>query len=145
MAVIKDLLSIKGPQVHAIGPNATVLDAAQVMNAHRIGSLVVLEEDRLCGIISERDILQRIVALCRDPEQTRVQEVMTADVICCTPRMTIEEARGIMKDRRIRHLPVLDEDGRLSGLISIGDLNAHMTTTQERHIHFLERYIHGQV
>jgi CBS domain-containing protein len=70
---------------------------------------------------------------------------MTADVICCTPRMSVEEARSIMKNRRIRHLPVLDEAGEFCGLISIGDLNAYMTSTQERHIHFLERYIYGQV
>ncbi|HXG10529.1 MAG TPA: CBS domain-containing protein [Gemmataceae bacterium] len=145
MATVRDLLAVKSPHVHSIGPTASVLEAAQLMNEHRIGSLVVLDGGRLCGIITERDLLQRVVALCRDPGQTQVAEVMTTDVICCTPRMPVEEARNIMKNRRIRHLPVVDEAGELCGLISIGDLNAHETVNQERHIHFLERYIHGEV
>jgi CBS domain-containing protein len=144
MATVKDLLSVKDPHIHSIGPNASVREAAQVMNEHRIGALVVLEAGRLCGMFTERDILRRVVAQCRDPEHTPVHEVMTTDVICCTPQMSIEDARSVMKDRRIRHLPVLEQD-RLRGLVSIGDLNAYMTTTQERQIHFLERYISGQV
>lgn len=145
MATINDLLAIKGSQVHSIGPNANVLDAARLMNEHRIGALVVLDGGRLQGMFTERDILQRVVAQCGDPGRMMVHEVMTTDVICCTPRMPIEQARDIVKDRRVRHLPVLNEEGQLCGLISIGDLNAYMTTSQERHIHFLERYIHGQV
>jgi CBS domain-containing protein len=145
VATITDLLAVKGRHVHCIGPDATVLEAAQKMNEHRIGALVVLDAGQLRGVFSERDILQRVVAKCRDPEQTKVHEVMTRDVICCTPQMPIEQARGLMRDRRVRHLPVLDEAGALCGLISIGDLNAHMATSQERHIHFLERYIYGQV
>jgi CBS domain-containing protein len=145
MATVRDLLTVKQPHIHSVGPSATALQAAQLMNEHRIGSLVVLEAGQLRGIITERDILQRVVAQCRDPARTPVHDVMTADVICCTPRMPIEEARSVMKNRRVRHLPVVDEGGELCGLISIGDLNAHETVSQERHIHFLERYIHGQV
>lgn len=145
MATINDLLAIKGSQVHSIGPNAHVLDAARLMNEHRIGALVVLDGGQLKGMFTERDILQRVVAQCGDPGRMTVHEVMTTDVICCTPRMPIEQARDIVKERRVRHLPVLDEEGQLCGLISIGDLNAYVSTTQERHIHFLERYIHGQV
>jgi CBS domain-containing protein len=145
MATVKDLLAVKGTQVHLVEPTASVLDAAQLMNEHRIGSLVVMEAGRVCGIISERDILQRVVAECRDPSRTLVHEVMTQEVICCTQQMPIDEARTVLKERRIRHLPVIDEAGTLLGLISIGDLNAHMTNSQERHIHFLERYIYGQV
>jgi CBS domain-containing protein len=115
------------------------------MNEHRIGAVVVLDGGQLRGVFTERDVLQRVVALCRDPKTTTVAEVMTADVICSTPPMRVDEARTIMKNRRIRHLPVLDEQGRLCGMVSIGDLNAHMTNTQERHIHFREQYIHGQV
>jgi CBS domain-containing protein len=79
----------------------------------------------------------------RDPASTAVGEVMTSEVLLCQPHTTVEEARGVMKNRRIRHLPVLDDDDRLCGVISIGDLNAWNSTDQERTIHLLNEYIHG--
>jgi CBS domain-containing protein len=143
MATVSDILRVKGPEVRSIGPEASVYAAAVRMNEGKIGSLVVLQEGRLCGIITERDILQRIVAECRDPGTTSVGEVMTTEVVCCRPHTGLDEARGVMKNRRIRHLPVLEEDGRLLGLISIGDLNAHDAHTQEYTIHLLQEYIYG--
>ena len=74
-----------------------------------------------------------------------VADVMTAELICCGPDTTLEEARGVMKNRRIRHLPVLDGEGRLMGLVSIGDLNARMEHAQEQHIHLLNEYLYGRV
>jgi CBS domain-containing protein len=143
MATVRDILAVKGPEVQSIHPEATVYEAAVRMNEHKIGSLAVLHEDRLCGIITERDILMRIVAERRDPAEARVSEVMTTELVCGRLHTTLEEARGVMKNRRVRHLPVLDDEGHLLGMISIGDLNAHEATTQEQTIHLLHEYIYG--
>jgi CBS domain-containing protein len=144
MGTVREILSRKGSQVWSVGKEATVLDAALLMNEHRVGALVVLEEGRVAGMFSERDVLQRVVATQRDPVRTRVAEVMTEEVVCGTLETSIEEARGAMKNRRIRHLPLVDGDRRLLGLISIGDLNAHEATSQEQTIHLLQEYLYGR-
>jgi CBS domain-containing protein len=143
MGFVRDILELKGSHIESISPMATAFEAADHMNHHKIGSLVVLAEERLVGIITERDILVRIVAQSRDANGTLVEDVMTTEVACCRPHTTIDEARSTLKNRRIRHLPVVDEDGRLCGVISIGDLNAWNANEQERTIHFLNEYIHG--
>jgi CBS domain-containing protein len=144
MATIRDILRTKGPNVLSIEPQATVLDAAMLMNQHKIGSLLVLSDGELIGIITERDILQRVVVLRLDPGETSVERVMTTELVCCQPHTPLDEARGVMKNRRIRHLPVLDEQRQLCGLISIGDLNAWCAHDQEVTIHVMEEYIHGE-
>ncbi len=145
MATVKSIVETKGAHVWSVGPGANVLDAAVLMNEHKIGALVVLEGGRLVGVFTERDVLRRVVGEARNPAATRVADVMTTEVVCCSPETTLEEARGVMKNRRIRHLPVLDNEGRLLGLVSIGDLNAHMEHDQERHIHLLNEYLYGRV
>ncbi len=143
MATVNDILAVKGSEVASIGPQVTVYEAAVQMNERKIGSLAVLCEGRLCGIITERDILRRIVAERRDAGTVTVGEIMSAEVVCCRPHTTLEEARGVLKNRRIRHLPVLDDADQMLGMISIGDLNAHETSTHERTIHLLHEYIYG--
>lgn len=143
MATVRDILEHKGRHVHTISPTSTVFDAAVLMNEYKIGALVVLAEERMVGIITERDILQRVVAQRRDPAETLVEDVMTTEVVYCEMSTTIEEARGVMKNRRIRHLPVLNGDHGLLGLVSIGDLNAYQATSQEQTIHLLQEYIYG--
>jgi CBS domain-containing protein len=145
MATVRDLLSVKGTHILSISPRATVFDAAVLMNEHKIGSLVVIEDSRLQGIITERDIMQKLVGKRLDPCDTAVRDVMTTEVICCRPHTTVDEARSVMKNRRIRHLPVVDEAGHLGGVVSIGDLNAHEANSKEMTIHLLEDYIHGYV
>ena len=145
MPRVGELLERKGPHVWTTGPGATVLRAALMMNEHRIGSLVVVDSGRVVGILTERDVLQRVVAGRRDPETTRVSEVMTTEVICCSPETTVDEVRGAMRDRRIRHLPVVGEDGRLLGLISIGDINAQLQAAQEQTLFLMTEYIQGRV
>jgi CBS domain-containing protein len=145
MATVKDLLRVKGSHVLSIGPEASVLDAALLMNEHKIGSLLVMSGGQLIGIITERDILHRVVVTRRDPGVTPVLDVMTTEVICCQPHTKLEEARGVLKNRRIRHLPVVDESKQLCGLISIGDLNAHEAHDHEYTIHVLHEYIYGRV
>jgi CBS domain-containing protein len=145
MSTVRDIISFKGAKVWSVPHDATVLQAAQLMNEHKIGAVLVTDRDRIVGIFSERDVLRRVVSEQRDPGGTRVGQVMTTDVVCGTPATTVEEARAVMRDRRIRHLPVLDVNGTLLGLVSIGDLNAHQLASQEQTIHFLQEYLHGRV
>ncbi len=145
MNTVKNILAAKGGQVWSVGPGATVLEAAMLMNEHKIGALIVMEGGRLVGIFTERDVLRRVVGEARNAEATRVADVMTGEVLCASPEMTLEEARGVMKNRRIRHLPVLDADGRLLGMVSIGDLNARLEHAHEQHIHLLNEYLYGRV
>lgn len=145
MATIADILTIKGSSLLSTGPDAMVLDAATLMNERKIGSLLVMDGERLIGIITERDMLQRVLVPRRDPAVTPVGEVMTTELVCCSPHTTLEEARGVLKNRRIRHLPVLDGNEQLLGLISIGDLNAYEANDHERTIFVLQEYIYGRV
>ena len=145
MATVKDLLAKKGSQVLSVGPDATVLDAALLMNEHRVGALVVLDGGRLAGIFTERDVLRRIVAERRDPAATPIHEVMTREVACCQAHTSVEEARYVLMDRRIRHLPVVDDCQTLVGIVSIGDLNAHQAHEHEHTICVLHDYIYGRM
>jgi CBS domain-containing protein len=145
MATVKDLLAIKGTQVHFTGPDTSALDAALLMNEHKIGSLVVIDDGTVLGIVTERDILRRVVVERLDPAATPVRDVMTPEVACCQPHTSLDEARGVLKNRRIRHLPVMDECEQLIGLISIGDLNAYQSHEQEHTICVLQEYIYGRV
>ena len=145
MATVRRILDQKGSQVLTIGPRASVLDAALLMNEHKIGALVVIDQNEVVGIFTERDVLRRVVAERRDPAKLTVAEVMTHDVVCCPSDADIDEARAIFMQRRIRHLPVLGDDGRLQGLISIGDLNAWQLDGHRLEIHYLHEYIHGRV
>ena len=145
MATVREILARKGPHVFTTGPGATVLEAALLMNEHKIGSLVVIDDGRVVGIFTERDVLRRVVGEERHPAKTQVGEVMTTELVCCTPETTIAEARGAMKNRRVRHLPLVDDDHRLLGLISIGDLNAYETSDHEQTIYLLQEYLYGRV
>lgn len=144
MAYVSNVLEKKGSEIQTIGRHASVLDAAVLMNDQRIGALVVTEDRRVVGIFTERDVLQQVVAERRDPAETKVGDLMTTDVVCVTNRTKLEEARAIMKQRRIRHLPVVGEEGELLGVISIGDLNAWDLDGQEQTIHYMREYMHGR-
>ena len=145
MATIRDILAIKGSRVAFTELHATAYEAAAQMSRDKIGSLLVLDQGRLAGIVTERDILSRVVAQHRDADLTRVAEVMTAELVCGRLHTSIEEARLVMKDRRIRHLPVVDDNDELLGLVSIGDLNAFEASSHEQTIYLLREYITGRV
>ena len=145
MSTVGTILAGKGPQVHTIAPGATVLEATQLMNQHKIGALVVMEDEHLSGIFTERDVLRRVVGNLSPLAQIKVADVMTQEVMCCKPTTEIDEAGRIMRDCRVRHLPVCDEDGHLVGLLSIGDINAYHVRDQEATIRLMNEYIHGRV
>jgi CBS domain-containing protein len=141
----KDLLSRKGFSVFVVPSKSTVLDAVERMNQLRIGAVVVMDQGQMKGMFTERDVLRRVVGERRSPSQTFVDEVMTTEVICCRPNTDLEEISSIMKEKRVRHLPVCDHDGDLLGMISMGDVNAVHATHQEATITYLNEYLYGRV
>jgi CBS domain-containing protein len=145
MPMVQDVLATKGNQVHTIAPDATALDAIKRMNQFKIGALLVMDKGQVVGIFTERDVLRRVVGMERSPSEFKVADVMTADVICVEPETDLDEVSSIMKEKKIRHVPVCDGDGKLQGMISIGDVNAHHASNQEATIHFLSEYIYGRV
>ena len=142
MATVNQMLQGKGRQVYTVSPGTTVLEALQLMADKDVGALVVVEGDDIAGIFSERDYARKIVLLGKTSRETPVSAIMTADVICVTPEQSDDKCLAIMTDRRIRHLPVL-EDGRLAGIISIGDVVKAIIADQRVMINHLEDYIHG--
>jgi CBS domain-containing protein len=146
MATVQDVLSTKSSKVLTTRREATVLEAINKMNEHRVGALVVCEGQHVVGMFTERDVLRKVAVGDRLPAEMLVGEVMTEDVVCTGPKEDLDEVRTVLKNRRIRHLPVCDEiTGALLGLISMGDLNAHDASHREATIHFLSEYIYGRV
>jgi CBS domain-containing protein len=146
MPTVRDVLASKRDSLHTISADATVLQATREMNRHKIGALVVTEDgDHVVGIFTERDVLMRVVAEEAAPADMRVSDAMTKDVICCCPEDDLDEVSAIMKTHRIRHVPVCADDGRVLGMISIGDVNAQYASNAEQTIHFLNDYIYGRV
>ncbi len=143
MQTVRDLLKNKGAAVTAINADASVYDAALLMNGRRIGAVVVMDGDRMVGILSERDLLTRVLVARKDPTQTPVRDVMTSQVCVCSLDSPVAECRAAMTHRRIRHLPVVDEQHQLAGMLSIGDIVAHEIESQEKTIHFLHEYMQG--
>lgn len=143
MRIVRDLLNLKGRQVYAVGPEASVYDALEVMANRNIGAVLVTGADgRLVGILSERDYARKVILHGRSSRDLRVADIMTEDVVCIPPEMTIDECMGLMTMRRVRHLPVT-EDGRPVGMVSIGDVGRAMIENQGFVIAQLERYITG--
>jgi CBS domain-containing protein len=143
MPTVADILMRKGDFVHAIAPETSVLDAIHKMNQLKIGSLVVMENGFVVGMFTERDVL-RLVGDELNPAEAQVKDAMSTNVKYAKPEMQLDDVGEIMKDRRIRHLPVCDEMGRLKGVISIGDLNAYHVQHQEQTIQGLNDYIYGR-
>lgn len=139
---IKELLEQKGPIVWSIGPEATVFDAIELMAAKNIGALVVIRDGKAIGILSERDYTRKVALRGKSSKQTAVREIISGRVISVTPSHSVEDCMRLMTERRIRHLPVI-EDGQLMGIISIGDLVNWIITAQTTAIHQLQTYIAG--
>ena len=126
-----------------VKPEDTVLEAIKILAREDIGAAVVVSGDRLVGIFSERDYTRKIVLKGRSSESTRVEEIMTANVVCVSPRAKTRDCMALMSEKNIRHLPVVD-DGRVVGMVSIRDIVTDIIADQDFTISQLEQYISGQ-
>ena len=142
MTTVRDILKVKGAQVHHINPEASVLDALKVMAEHNIGALVVLDNGQLIGIVSERDYARKIVLKGRTSLATPVREIMSSTVVCARTDQSVAECMAVMTTKALRHLPVL-EHKKVVGLISIGDLVKSIIADQTFTIEQLAHYIQG--
>lgn len=131
------------PSVHTITPDASVYEAVGLMAAKNVGALVVVEQGRVVGIVSERDYARKVVLLARSSRETLLRDIMSSPVMVVHPGQTCEECMALMTEHRLRHLPVMDGE-RLVGLVSIGDLVKATISEQQFIIEQLERYISGQ-
>jgi CBS domain-containing protein len=142
MSTVQQLLSQKGNTVLSAGPDDTVYDAIKKMADENVGSLVVMEHGKLIGIITERHYSRDVFLKGRSSPQTKVSEVMERNVVCVRPSQSVDVCMALMNAKRVRHLPVID-DGRLVGIVSIGDLVNSIISDREFTIEQLEHYIHG--
>ncbi|MDX1516658.1 MAG: CBS domain-containing protein [Woeseiaceae bacterium] len=142
MKLVQHLLDGKGRNVIAIEPDASVLDAIRLMAEKGIGSLVVMSGDELKGIVTERDYARKVIIKGRASDTTPVRDIMTSDVITTSPDERVNTCMQLMTTKKCRHLPVL-ENGKVVGIISIGDLVQAIIADQQEEIHQLEQYIAG--
>ena len=142
MKTVQQLLEAKRYSVVSVSPGDTVLDALKVMAEKEIGAVIVIEDGHLTGIFSERDYARKVVLQGKASKDTPVREIMTEKVVCVSPDQTIEDCMGLMTDKRIRHLPVL-EHKKVIGVVSIGDVVKEMLYEKEFVIQQLESYIHN--
>jgi CBS domain-containing protein len=139
---VSAILADKGPAVWSIAPNSTVFDAITLMAEKNVGALPVVENDKLVGILSERDYTRKVVLQGRSSKETLVSAIMTEEPFTAHPGDSVSECMQLMTDKRIRHLPVT-ESGKIVGLVSLGDLVRRIISTQSAAIHHLEQYITG--
>ncbi len=137
MQQVGDLLSDKGTEIFSIAPEATVTEAVSLLAEKGIGSLLVMQDGTLCGIVTERDYARKVVAGGLSSENTRVADIMTADVFTTGVEQNIDECMMLMTEKRIRHLPVVDGE-RVVGIISIGDLMKAIISDNQRAIGSLD-------
>ncbi|MBV8249230.1 MAG: CBS domain-containing protein [Comamonas sp.] len=144
MTTVADILRAKGTSaIHSVAPSDTMLAALQLMADKSIGALMVLEDGAIAGIVTERDYARKIALQGRSSANTEVSEVMTRKVHCVLPHQTSEECMSLMTSNRIRHLPVVNAQRQLLGLISIGDIVKEIISEQQFTIQQLEHYISG--
>lgn len=139
---VSAILDRKGRNVYSVAPSATIAEAVAEMNRHRVGSVLVIDDNHLVGIFTERDVLRRVVGEGIDPKRSLVSEVMTSGVLTISPQATLEQTTTIFTEKRCRHLPVV-EDGRLIGTISIGDITRWVADHHRAEAEHLKNYIAG--
>jgi CBS domain-containing protein len=141
MAKVRDILAQKKiQQIISVQPTTTVIEALGIMSKKNIGAVVVMEDDQLVGIFSERDYARKGIVQGRKAKSTSMSEVMTPKVFTVDPDMTIRDCMQLMSDKYFRHLPVMEE-GKVVGVLSVGDIVNNLITEQRQHITFLESYI----
>lgn len=141
MKKIQHLLDEKGSGVLSIGPDATVYDALAMMAEKGIGALLVMEDGNPVGVFSERDYARNVILKGRSSRDTPVREIMSSPILCVTPDQPVEEAMALMTEHRVRHLPVVRDDGEVLGIVSIGDLIKSIISGYKFIIDQLEHYI----
>lgn len=143
---INQLLMQKGGDIVTASPNDSVFEAIQLMDEKNIGSLLVLNaHGKIAGIFAERDCFRKVILTEKPPKEVPVKSVMTKKVIYVSPEATVDECMAQMTEKRIRHMPVLDNDGKILGIISIGDLVKFVASEQDAMIRNLEKYIEGSL
>ncbi len=140
---VEQLLKTKGNEIWSIGPQATVYEALQIMSEKDVGALLVVDKENLVGIFSERDYARKVILKERSSKNTTVGELMTREVLYVEPQSTVEDCMALMTAKRVRHLPVLENE-RLIGIVTIGDVVKQIISDQEFTIQQLERYIKGE-
>jgi CBS domain-containing protein len=143
MKTVAELLRAKPARVVKVRPEQSVLEAIKVLAQEDIGAAIVMTGDRLAGIFSERDYTRKVILKGRSSDTTRVEEIMTANVVVVSPRTRTRECMALMTEKNIRHLPVVDE-GRIIGMVSIRDIVSDIIADQDFTIEQLEHYISGQ-
>ncbi len=144
MKTVKQILKAKGNQVWSITSDRTVYDALEMMSAKETGALLVVDDGKLVGILSERDYARKVILKGASSLNTPVKDIMTTKIAYVTPEKTVEDCMALMTDKRCRHLPVMDNN-QLIGVLSIGDLVKTSIAQKEFLIHQLENYICGDV
>ena len=142
MATVRDMIRKKGDEVYTIAPEASVFEALETMAKHNIGALLVMSESDMVGILSERDCIRKVELMGRSSKETRIQDIMTGDVITVDCSQPLEECMSLMIERNIRHLPVYD-GSELVGLLSVRDVLREVIEVQQTMLSQLERYITG--
>ena len=142
MKTVRDILETKGRDVWSISPEVTVFDALKMMADKNVGALVILDGEKVSGILSERDYARKVILHGRSSKELKVKEIMSSKVYWITPEQNIEDCMTLFTNKRVRHLPVLDK-GELRGIISIGDVVKTIIADQESTIKHLENYITG--
>jgi CBS domain-containing protein len=143
MITVKQMLEAKGHEVWTISPEATVYEALKIMADKDIGALIVVKNGQVAGIISERDYARKVMLRGKSSLDTPVKDIMSTEVYYVGPEVTAEECMALMTEKRIRHLPVM-ENGKLTGVISIGDAVKSIISTQKVTIEHLQNYIMGK-
>jgi len=140
MQTIAEILRDKGSEVWSVGPDTVILDALKVMAEKGVGALIVIDQDKLVGIISERDYARKVALEGRSSRESKVGEIMSHKVLCARPDQTVQECMALMSDKRARHLPVVDHK-KIIGMVSIGDLVKSIIAEQQFEIESLQYYI----
>ena len=143
MKTVAELLKVKPSRVVSVRPEQSVLEAIKVLATEDIGAAIVMSGERVAGILSERDYTRKVVLKGRSSDTTKVEEIMTPNVVVVNPRTKARECMQLMTDKNIRHLPVVDE-GRVIGMVSIRDIVSDIIADQDFTIEQLEHYISGQ-
>lgn len=140
---VRDILNKKGMDVYYVPPETTVYDAIYKMSEHNIGALLVMSGDHMEGIVSERDYRNKVILKGRTSKETSVWEIMSSNVFCVSPEESIEGCMTLMTEQKFRHLPVVLDNGKVVGMISIGDLVKAIIDKQKVEIRYLRSYISG--